>query len=299
MDWLIELLDVLIWPLMVGVILFTLRRHIKQLLPLIQKIKYKDVEIEFTKRLEQVSEDVGELAQKDLSTDSDYARMIKLVDVSTKSAIIESWKGLEVAARAKVKQLRPPNEKFNNPLKRPLAYLDYKGAIHSTRAGAIRELHSLRNAAAHADGIVISKEDALEYVNLAKSIQTDIENIEYIPEIKHIVLTSLILHINHVIDTKKYDDISVDEVYGWIKAKIILPSLASRVGDDIDLSLFLNTDHYSDFVTYYHEELSRYYDAYGGDHRRKWGVENLGLCLLVAWTNEMIQQGTDWRPCQD
>ncbi len=30
--------------------------------------------------------------------------------------------------------------------------------------------------------------------------------------------------------------------------------------------------------------------AYGGKTAKKWGVEKSGLCLLLAWTNELIQQ---------
>jgi hypothetical protein len=42
--------------------------------------------------------------------------------------------------------------------------------------------------------------------------------------------------------------------------------------------------------------LQRMCNAYSGDERKKWGVENSGLCLLLAWTNEIIQQGSGWHP---
>jgi len=38
------------------------------------------------------------------------------------------------------------------------------------------------------------------------------------------------------------------------------------------------------------------YEGYAGNERRKWGIENLGLCLLLAWTNKIIQQGSGWYP---
>jgi hypothetical protein len=40
------------------------------------------------------------------------------------------------------------------------------------------------------------------------------------------------------------------------------------------------------------------YGGYAGNERRKWGIENLGLCLLLAWTNEIIQQGSGWYPSE-
>ena len=30
--------------------------------------------------------------------------------------------------------------------------------------------------------------------------------------------------------------------------------------------------------------------AQRGNERRKWGIENSGLCLLVAWANEIMQR---------
>ncbi|QDE27997.1 hypothetical protein FIV45_12300 [Paremcibacter congregatus] len=45
-------------------------------------------------------------------------------------------------------------------------------------------------------------------------------------------------------------------------------------------------------LTHYLERM----ELYAGQHRRKWGVENNGLCLLLVWTNEIIQRGTGWYP---
>lgn len=46
-----------------------------------------------------------------------------------------------------------------------------------------------------------------------------------------------------------------------------------------------------DFERAYEEKMNQIYNAYAGDERRKWGVQNLGLCLVLAWTNEIIQWG--------
>ena len=35
------------------------------------------------------------------------------------------------------------------------------------------------------------------------------------------------------------------------------------------------------------------------DAQRKWGVENRGLCLLIAMTNEIVQQGSGWSSSAD
>ena len=113
---------------------------------------------------------------------------------------------------------------------------------------------------------------------------------------KHRALTLLILQLNSLIDGGKYDDITIDEVHQHIDKGTILRFLRERAGDDIDLSIHLNTNTYDDFEDFYVKHLQSIYDAYAGQERRKWGIANMGLCLLVAWTNEIIQQGTGWRP---
>jgi hypothetical protein len=45
--------------------------------------------------------------------------------------------------------------------------------------------------------------------------------------------------------------------------------------------------------------LQSIYGGYAGQERRKWGIENKGLCLLVAWTMEIIQQGSGWQSNED
>jgi len=38
------------------------------------------------------------------------------------------------------------------------------------------------------------------------------------------------------------------------------------------------------------EKLNEILGGYQGKEPRKWGIENNGLCLLLAWTNELIQR---------
>lgn len=113
---------------------------------------------------------------------------------------------------------------------------------------------------------------------------------------QHTYLTLLILQLNKLVDTGKYDDITIEEVHQHIDEGTILEFLKRRGEDDIDLSFHLYPNASSDFKTFYIKQLQSIYDAYAGDEKRKWGVENKGLCLLIAWTNEIIQQGSGWKP---
>jgi hypothetical protein len=109
-------------------------------------------------------------------------------------------------------------------------------------------------------------------------------------------LTLLILNLNLLLDTGKYDNISIDEVLIEIDKGTILKYLQDRTQRDIDLSIHMKSDTYGDFESFYVKHLQSLYDAYAGNENRKWGVKNKGLCLLIAWTNEVIQQGSGWKP---
>jgi len=113
---------------------------------------------------------------------------------------------------------------------------------------------------------------------------------------KHSALTLLVLHLNALLDTGRYDSITVDEVEDRIEDGSILRFLRERAGQDIDLSLHLDTKTYGNFERFYVTYLQSILNAYGGRESRKWGVQNRGLCLLIAWTNEILQQGSGWTP---
>lgn len=106
-------------------------------------------------------------------------------------------------------------------------------------------------------------------------------------------LTLMILHLNALVDSGKYNDISIEDVHSAIEGKRVLQFLKERVGNGIDLSVHFS-DTWGDFDAFYETKLNDIYGGYAGNERRKWGVENLGLCLLIAWTNEIIQQGQDF-----
>lgn len=103
-------------------------------------------------------------------------------------------------------------------------------------------------------------------------------------------LTLLILRINMMIDSGKYSEISISNIHDAIEGKRVLRFLKERAGDDINLRIHLDNT-YGDFETYYEDCLERIYGAYAGDERRRWGVQNSGLCLLLAWTSEIVMRG--------
>lgn len=102
-------------------------------------------------------------------------------------------------------------------------------------------------------------------------------------------LTHLLLEINAASDTGRYDHITVADVHEAIKGGKVLRFLKDTCRNDIDLSLLVESKD-AEFETWYEKRLQEIYGGYAGSERRKWGVENRGMSLLIAWTTELIQQ---------
>jgi len=296
MEHIIKLIDVIIWPSLVFIVILLLRDPIEALLPLVEDISYKDFKIKFRKGLDQTKEELTHAGIELPAETKDTSKSYKLIEASPQAAILESWRELEFAARKKIIELAPYDPGYKNLKQRPISYLEYSGALTPSTSRAIRELRSLRNQTAHSTNVKITKNDALEYHLLAKAIISQISTIRELPKIKLTALTSIIAELNPLIDSGKYNHITIDEVHTIVEQEKIIPFLKDTTKGDSDFSIFVHDGPYANFVKYYHEQMHQIYDGYAGNERRKWGVENLGLCLLLAWTNEIIQQGAGWYP---
>ena len=101
-------------------------------------------------------------------------------------------------------------------------------------------------------------------------------------------LVYVILKLNIALDSGKYQDVSMEEVREHIEAGDIVAWLNERVpAARLD---GLCEAHLAELQA----GLAFMQAEYGG-MERKWGVINSGLCLLIAWTGEIIKERTrDW-----
>jgi hypothetical protein len=84
-------------------------------------------------------------------------------------------------------------------------------------------------------------------------------------------------------DTGKYDSLTLEDVYRHADARTIPAFLADRFGSDMDLSM-MEPDDWADLTNRW-ANISNAVDA-----SRKFGVKNRGICLLLAYTLECLQQ---------
>jgi hypothetical protein len=295
MDWLTfwsSVIKALAWPVVVFIFIFIFKNQLQSLFNFLEKVKYKDFELSFKHDIEEARLNAKELPR------IEEVEAFKSLTENPVESVQQAWNELEQAMFEKLKELVP----VDSPHRRRISLdgasdeMIFYGVFPPNIERVVQDLERLRSQLVHVTDSVISSEDARKYVILAKQVQRFVESLTELPAVKLTALTILILELNMLIDSGKYDDISIDEIYSHLESKTIFDFLKEKAGKDIDLSLFGDEGPYKGFKDFYLDWMENFYNCYGGDHRRKWGIENKGLCLLLAWTNEIIQQGGGWHP---
>lgn len=115
-----ELIKAVAWPATAIVLVVLLRKPIVELIPLLRKLKYKEIELEFAQEVyelkaevEAIAKEKGEEAPSIASTSSN---LLNLVTFSTRAAIMEAWLEVESASVTVASSFwgGPPNETFRN-----------------------------------------------------------------------------------------------------------------------------------------------------------------------------------------
>lgn len=289
----VQIIEVIRWPsaVIVGVMVF--RRPIENVINKVVGLEYeqdndgkKKITVSFIKP-------VLDEAKENLELTQDSLKNLPL-PLNPKQVILDSLSSLEIAAEEKLKELSI-NYKQNGFKNTALVYLELRGAFPPNAEEAIQSLRFLRNQISHYESQDISAEDANEYVRVANTIKKIIEALTAVPAVQLNSIVMILRNLSCVIDTGKYDQITIEEVYERIEDETILTFISNLDGAH-ELKGILNSDLYRGFERFYTKSLLSIYNAYAGDHGRKWGIQNSGLCLVLAWTIEIIQMGSGWYP---
>lgn len=111
-------------------------------------------------------------------------------------------------------------------------------------------------------------------------------------ELRLSTLTYLGFEVNTAIAQGHGNDITFDELYESLENGTILEDLDKMIPNEFDFSLFPTGSAQSAGLN---EALYQVAEGLRGRERRKVGIEESGLHLLLAVILEAIQQG-DWPP---
>nr|VFJ45418.1 MAG: hypothetical protein BECKDK2373C_GA0170839_101112 [Candidatus Kentron sp. DK] len=172
LEFISSLISALVWPVAVLAIALVLREPLKGLVPLLHRMKYKDFEMEFGRRLAEVREEAG--VENEISTEAaptpEEIRIIELAKVSPRAAVTEAWRWVELASLDAAKLL--PGEHFQNKTLtfQAIRKLEQSERIDRGAVLLLRDLRGLRNDAVHSPEFAVSSKAALEYAQMARQL---------------------------------------------------------------------------------------------------------------------------------
>lgn len=175
LSFIVEMTKALGWPSAILVIVFMFRKPLLELLSLVRKVKYKDVEVELAKK--EISEARELTTSKegekyDVLSFMELEHFKQLADISPRAAITEAWSRLEnsvyQAAKTAGIEARQSGVSFSSVL----AALKTSGTIDATSIRLIEKMRAIRNKAVHIQTEGLSASDAIDYVLAMKHAES-------------------------------------------------------------------------------------------------------------------------------
>lgn len=174
-----EAIKALAWPVAAVAVALMIRKPVIQLIPFLRRLKYKEIEFEFSKELAQLKFDVTASApasskEKEDASSAQIAssnRLLNIASISTSAAILEAWSELESASVAVASSFwgQSPSDAFKNYSKLG-EYLVQCKVIDEKQLLVFNKLRELRNKAAHAIDLNLSEGEARTYIELATAL---------------------------------------------------------------------------------------------------------------------------------
>ena len=170
LTFVVQMTQAVAWPVAAVVLALLLRRPLLGLLPLIQKLRYGPLELDFGRRVAELAVEAERALPAEGQPDAgpEAARLSELAQVSPRAAVLEAWLQIEQAAMALSGRDGLPlsSRELRTPLLLGQA-LEQAGVLDAAKLEIYHRLRNLRNAAAHAAVFELDTEAALEYVRLA------------------------------------------------------------------------------------------------------------------------------------
>lgn len=160
------------WPVAVLVLALLLRDPLRGMIPLLQRMRYKDFEMDFGRKLAEAREEAGVEAQAETDAEPtpEEVRIIELAKVSPRAAVTEAWRWVELASLDAARSLL--GDKFRNKTFtfQAIRKLEQDERIDRGAVLLMRDLRGLRNDAVHSPDFAVSSEAAVEYAQMARQL---------------------------------------------------------------------------------------------------------------------------------
>lgn len=176
----VRLVEALAWPGATVLIACMFRRQLRAVFPLLRKLKAGPFEADFERNIHEIVQEGSDMLDIEETREISGRKsiLIQLSQINPSSAIIEAWKDVEISAKkAALQQIStspPPN--VSSPL-RAMRELANHEIVKPEDLALFHDLRGLRNQASHLEGFSPSQDSVLEYIDLAMSLTSRLDNL--------------------------------------------------------------------------------------------------------------------------
>jgi hypothetical protein len=181
-DFLIQLVEIIKWPLVVVVLGIVFKKNISELITRIKEIKGGNLIIKIQEDIKEVYETSKEVLPEiyNIPPKKKFSEidLLEMARTFPSVAVFESWKLVETSAKQLIER-KGYKPDFN--VERPYKLIEdclIKGHLADNKTGLLfHELRQLRNKVAHSQGFTITSSLANQFVELAIRLRDKLDNI--------------------------------------------------------------------------------------------------------------------------
>jgi len=175
----VKILEVVAWPITIIIILLVFKKQLSRIILRLSKLRYKDVELEFSKDLEGAESIAKQLKlpkpaevkriKAPPTVTPVYDRLLQVAEISPRAAVTEAWMIIETATTeaAKAQGIKTIRAITGREV---ILELAKKARLEGGTIELYDYLRRMRNNAAHSLEFEISYEDVIRYIDLALSL---------------------------------------------------------------------------------------------------------------------------------
>lgn len=189
MEILINLIDVIIWPITILIIAVVFKRELKSIIGRLSGVKYKDFEANFSNEIKNIKEKAEMLqlepkvksnkTTKSLSQiESIEDKLNLLIPISPRVAIIAAWIEIETAIKNLANESHLKFERMPKGILNLVHELAAQNLISENTTQLYEDLFKIRNEAAHAQESWLTQSDAKLLIRLATDLLKDIYSVD-------------------------------------------------------------------------------------------------------------------------
>jgi hypothetical protein len=173
LEFIASIIDSLAWPAALFSVIFFFRGKVPELIPYINKLKYKEFELEFRESVRELGAEAkaleGERATEPPEDPNVADQLYALAEISPRAAILEAWLGVEshAAMALRSREVATDEELRKLAPMRLARLIESTTTLNDEELKIFHKLRELRNRAVHLGDPDLTAQDVAEYIDLS------------------------------------------------------------------------------------------------------------------------------------